>query len=243
MLPVLLVLLLALLVKDSLDNEAHRHGTIALPFCANPIPPGFVSSTVSPLRFHGLASFLTVFFHDHTALQKFALVTSNNRCPRWKFSASRGGFLSDKIGGYRLLLGILTVLSLSLFAVGTLPPLTIEVVLLFLTMGMLGMGNGAVFQLVPQRFPERIGILTGLVGAAGGFGGFLLPSLLGAIKDRTGQYSWGVYLIAAAFLVAALALLEIGTQWQANWHEASVDRAGIFSYRKSFRAPAQEVTE
>ena len=115
--------------------------------------------------------------------------------------------------------------------------------LLFLTMGMLGMGNGAVFQLVPQRFPERIGILTGLVGAAGGFGGFLLPSLLGAIKDRTGQYSWGVYLIAAAFLVAACALLYVGAQWQTKWHEASVDRAGIFSYRKAFRTPAQEIAE
>jgi NNP family nitrate/nitrite transporter-like MFS transporter len=110
-------------------------------------------------------------------------------------------------------------------------------------MGMLGMGNGAVFQLVPQRFPERIGILTGLVGAAGGFGGFLLPSLLGAIKDRTGQFSWGLYLCAAAFLFAAATLLHVGTQWHARWHQASVDRAGIFSYRRFFRAPAEETAE
>jgi NNP family nitrate/nitrite transporter-like MFS transporter len=82
-----------------------------------------------------------------------------------------------------------------------------------------------------------------LVGAAGGFGGFLLPSLLGTIKDRTGQYSWGLYIIAAGFLVAALALLQIGTQWSMKWQGASADRAGIFSYRRLFRSAAPEVVE
>jgi NNP family nitrate/nitrite transporter-like MFS transporter len=246
MLPVLLVLLLfALLAKDSPRQRSasawHEVASVLREsdtawFCF------FYCFTFG--GFVGLASFLTVFFHDQYGLAKVRAGDFTTIVVlAGSFLRPVGGFLSDKIGGYRLLLGLLTVLSLSLFAVGTLPPLTIEVVLLFLTMGMLGMGNGAVFQLVPQRFPERIGILTGLVGAAGGFGGFLLPSLLGAIKDRTGQYSWGVYLIAAAFLVAALALLEIGTQWHTKWHEVSVDRAGIFSYRKSFRTPAAEVTE
>jgi NNP family nitrate/nitrite transporter-like MFS transporter len=100
-----------------------------------------------------------------------------------------------------------------------------------------------VFQLVPQRFPERIGILTGLVGAAGGFGGFLLPSVLGAIKDRTGQYSWGLYVIAGGFLAASFMLLQVGTQWHTNWQEASVHQAGIFSYRKLSRSLAQEIPE
>ena len=49
------------------------------------------------------------------------------------------------------------------------------------------MGNGAVFQLVPQRFPDRMGIVTGIVGAAGGLGGFFLPSVLGATKDLSGS--------------------------------------------------------
>ena len=63
--------------------------------------------------------------------------------------------------------------------------------LLFIGMGVLGMGNGAVFQLVPQRFPERMGLVTGIVGAAGGLGGFFLPSMLGAAKDATGSYATG----------------------------------------------------
>ena len=113
------------------------------------------------------------------------------------FLRPMGGWLADRIGGYRLLLAILATLSASLFAVGTVPPIIVEVVFLFLTMGMLGMGNGAVFQLVPQRFPQRIGILTGLVGAAGGLISITVSSwsnqgphgsiLMGLVPD-----CWGV---------------------------------------------------
>ena len=194
--------------------------------------------------FVGFASFLTVFFHDQYGLAKVRAGDFTTIVVlAGSFLRPVGGWLSDKIGGYRLLLVLLCSLSVLLFSVGTLPALTTEVVLLFFTMGMLGMGNGAVFQLVPQRFPERIGVLTGLVGAAGGFGGFLLPSLLGTIKDRTGQYSWGLYLCAAAFVAATVTLLQLGTQWHLRWQRASVNRAGIFSYAKLFRAPEPEVAE
>jgi NNP family nitrate/nitrite transporter-like MFS transporter len=113
----------------------------------------------------------------------------------------------------------------------------LEVALLLPTMGMLGMGNGAVFQLVPQRFSERVGVLTGLVGAAGGLGGFFLPFLLGTIKQRTGQYSGGLFLFAAAFLLATVVLLQLGTRWQESWQEAAIERAGIFSYRNFASGP------
>ena len=107
-------------------------------------------------------------------------------------------------------------------------------------MGMLGMGNGAVFQLVPQRFSERVGVLTGLVGAAGGLGGFFLPFLLGAIKERTGQYSGGIFLFGTAFFVATLILLQLGTRWRMSWERAAAERAGIFSYRNAAESPVGE---
>jgi NNP family nitrate/nitrite transporter-like MFS transporter len=194
--------------------------------------------------FVGLASFLTVFFHDQYGLAKVRAGDFTTIVVlAGSFLRPVGGWLSDKIGGYRILLTLLASLAVALFAVGTLPPLVVEASLLFLTMGMLGMGNGAVFQLVPQRFPERIGILTGLVGAAGGLGGFFLPSLLGVVKDHTGQYSLGIYLIATAFLTASFTLLQLGVRWQALWPQPCVDRAGIFSYRRLFRSPAQQVSE
>ena len=191
--------------------------------------------------FVGLASFLTVFFHDQYAVSRvragdFATIV----ILAGSFLRPVGGWLSDKIGGYRLLMLLLAGVAGCLAAVATLPALPLEVAFLFLTMGMLGMGNGAVFQLVPQRFPERVGILTGLVGAAGGLGGFFLPFLLGAIKQRTGQYSGGLFLFAAAFFAAALLLLQLGTKWRTSWQEDSAERAGIFSYRSFTGSPMEE---
>jgi NNP family nitrate/nitrite transporter-like MFS transporter len=70
----------------------------------------------------------------------------------------------------------------------------------------LGMGNGAVFQLVPQRFGREIGVMTGLVGMAGGVGGFYLASTLGLAKQFTGAYQAGFLGFALLALVALLGL-------------------------------------
>ena len=93
---------------------------------------------------------------------------------------------------------------------------------------MMGMGNGSVFQLVPQRFAGRVGIITGMVGAAGGFGGFLLPSVLGAIKDRTGTFGLGLAVLAFVALAGAGVLLGVGRAWRSQWDAESARRAGLF---------------
>jgi NNP family nitrate/nitrite transporter-like MFS transporter len=116
------------------------------------------------------------------------------------------------------------------------------VVLLFAALGCLGMGNGAVFQLVPQRFADRMGLITGIVGAAGGLGGFFLPSMLGAVKDATGTYAFGLLLLAAAFFVGALALLQLGSRWTTEWQPQTVRRSGIFCYRGVVRGWFDEET-
>jgi NNP family nitrate/nitrite transporter-like MFS transporter len=61
----------------------------------------------------------------------------------------------------------------------------------------IGMGNGAVFKLVPEYFPHAVGSVTGLVGAAGGLGGFFPPLALGLIHRSTGAFTWGFALLAA----------------------------------------------
>jgi MFS transporter, NNP family, nitrate/nitrite transporter len=94
-------------------------------------------------------------------------------------------------------------------------------------MAMLGMGNGAVFQLVPQRFPDRVGILTGIVGAAGGLGGFLLPSLLGMMKERTGSFGLGFAMLAAIAGCGFVSLLFMRRTWRHSWPRESVLRAGL----------------
>jgi len=79
---------------------------------------------------------------------------------------------------------------------------------------MLGMGNGAVFQIVPQRFLSEIELITGIVGAAGGLGGFFLPSALGALKDFSGSYGTGLLCFALLVSTAVVLLLEFGVKWQ-----------------------------
>jgi NNP family nitrate/nitrite transporter-like MFS transporter len=183
--------------------------------------------------FVGFTSFLTTFFHEQYQLSR---VTAGDFTTIVVVSGSLlrpvGGWLSDRVGGYRLLLSLLAVLAACLGVVAALPPLAVVVPMLFVTVGCLGMGNGAVFQLVPQRFSSRMGIITGVVGAAGGLGGFFLPSILGAAKDATGTYATGLSLLAVAFVVGAFVLLELGSRWSSTWQEAAVKQSGIFSYRR-----------
>jgi MFS transporter, NNP family, nitrate/nitrite transporter len=246
LLPVMIVLILfALLAKESpRRTKPPKWKAIAAILCEPDTAwfCFFYSFTFG--GFVGMASFLTIFFHDQYGLTK---VRAGDFTTIVVFAGSFlrpvGGWLSDKIGGYRLLLLLLAGVACCLGGVGRLPALPVEVSLLFLAMGMMGMGNGAVFQLLPQRFPERVGMLTGFVGAAGGLGGFFLPFLLGAIKQRTGQYSMGLFLFAGAFLAATLILLQLGTKWRATWQEDSIERAGIFSYRSFAVTPMEETAE
>src|ERR1051325_7654135 len=86
--------------------------------------------------------------------------------------------------------------------------------LMFLAMGCLGMGNGSVFQLVPLRFPKEIGVMTGIVGAAGGVGGFFLPSVLGFLKKQTDSFSGGFFAFAATAFICAIALALVSRSWE-----------------------------
>jgi MFS transporter, NNP family, nitrate/nitrite transporter len=86
----------------------------------------------------------------------------------------------------------------------------------------LGMGNGAVFQLVPQKFRNEIGIATGVIGAAGGIGGFLLPTLLGSVKQMSGSYSAGMVVLALCAL-SALVILRLLVLLQKGWQTNKVE--------------------
>jgi NNP family nitrate/nitrite transporter-like MFS transporter len=189
--------------------------------------------------FVGFASFLTTFFHEQYQLSRVAagdfttLVVIAGSLLR-----PAGGWLSDRLGGYRLLVLLLGGFAACLLAVAAVPAVSIAVAVLFIGMGLLGMGNGAVFQLVPQRFPGRMGVVTGIVGAAGGLGGFFLPSVLGAVKDVTGAYTLGLVAFAATFLAGMVVLLELGSRWSRDWAPEAVRRSGIYSYRTALRRQA-----
>ena len=194
--------------------------------------------------FVGLTSFLTLFFHEQYHV---SAVRAGDFTTLVVFAGSYlrpvGGWLADKCGGYRLLLAIFAALGICLAGVGLLPALPVAVALLFVVMGLLGMGNGAVFQLVPLRFPASVGIITGLVGAAGGVGGFFLPYILGVSKDKLGGYSAGLFVFATIFLLAGPLLLALGRRWHAKWNTKIVEQAGVFAYRTARNRREQQLGE
>jgi NNP family nitrate/nitrite transporter-like MFS transporter len=89
--------------------------------------------------------------------------------------------------------------------------------LFVLAMACLGFGNGSVFQLLPHRYGTRVGVATGILGAAGSFGGFFLPTLLGWLKQSTGSYASGLAVLAALAVVALVMLSVVQGDWVGNW--------------------------
>ncbi|HKN94642.1 MAG TPA: MFS transporter, partial [Thermoleophilaceae bacterium] len=122
-----------------------------------------------------------------------------------------GGILSDRVGAERVLRwSFLATALLALCLAGTYKHIvTITIFCLALAVAF-GLGTGAVFKLVAAWFPNRVGAVTGVVGAAGGLGGFFPPLAMGIVKDATGNYVLGFVLLAlvAAICLATLARLS-----------------------------------
>lgn len=164
--------------------------------------------------FVGLASFLNIFFHDQYGLSKVAAGGCASLCVlAGSLLRPVGGYVADRFGGVRLLTAIYLGVGVVMLGLALLPPLVVGTTFMFVGMTLLGMGNGAVFQLVPLRFPREIGVLSGVVGAAGGLGGFCLPLGLGGLGQLTGSFASGFALFGLAGLASAIALAVVGRGW------------------------------
>ena len=131
-----------------------------------------------------------------------------------------GGALADRVGGVRALMAVFVVAALALAGVPQADTLPAALGLFVIAMLALGTGNGSVFQLVPQRFSAEIGVMTGLVGMAGGVGGFYLASSLGIAKQWSGSFAPGFYIFAGLALLALVGLMFVKGQWRATWGAA-----------------------
>ena len=179
--------------------------------------------------FVGLSTFLPIFFRDQYGLSRVAAGNFAALCVfAGSFVRPLGGHLADRLGGTRVLMAIYALIGLLAISAGLMLPLGLETVLLFVMMAVLGSGNGAVFQLVPLRYRRQVGVITGIVGAAGGLGGFVLPTALGTLKDRTGTYGGGFLVFGAAATACLLLMLAVRQGWQRTWagREAWPPQAG-----------------
>jgi NNP family nitrate/nitrite transporter-like MFS transporter len=179
--------------------------------------------------FVGLASALTIYFNDEYGL---SAVTSGLFTAAAVFAGSFvrpvGGWIADRIGGIRTLTLMYFSAAGWLFIVSFgMPHAGIALALFMLAMLSFGVGNGAVFQLVPQRFRKEIGVMTGFVGMAGGVGGFYLASSLGYSKQLTGGYQTGLLIFAALALAAVSGLTAVKGRWRTTWGAAHLIRAKI----------------
>lgn len=125
-----------------------------------------------------------------------------------------GGWLADRVSGVRVLLVLLLAIALCNFLFAkTMPSRSLAVMLLFGLYVCFGLGNGATFQLVPQRWGSRTGLMTGVIGAAGGIGGFYLPVVLGIARESTGSYQLGFAVFSALALLSFVLVTGLQRSW------------------------------
>jgi NNP family nitrate/nitrite transporter-like MFS transporter len=166
--------------------------------------------------FVGLSSFLPIYFHDQFGLSPIKAGYFTAACVfAGSFARPFGGALADRIGGTRSLSFVYLIVAGILFGVarGALPAVA-TLLLFILAMAALGMGNGAVFQLVPQRFRQDVGLMTGLVGMTGGIGGFYLAASLGYAQQYTGSYAFGFSIFAGMALMAFAGIVSVRPRWR-----------------------------
>jgi len=177
----------------------------------------------------GLGSFLPLMLRDQyhvtpvTAGLLTALVAGVG-----SLSRPVGGILADRVGGAPLLSILLGGVGIAYAICAMLPALPVVVVVLALLMLCLGLGNGAVFQMVPQRFAREIGLVTGVVGAIGGIGGFVLPNVLGQARAATGSFAPGfviLTMLAAGAMVLLRILMASAIGWRASWRREAEEAA------------------
>ena len=129
-----------------------------------------------------------------------------------------GGAIADKMGGVKsLYIFYGTVAFMAIVTASVKLPFALAILILFIIMASLGMANGAVFQLVPQRFGKDIGIMTGIIGASGGLGGTALIKTLGWSKGAFDGYSVGFFIFAGVVLIAIAGISLVKTRWRTTW--------------------------
>ncbi|MBP8144151.1 MFS transporter [Pseudorhodoferax sp.] len=171
--------------------------------------------------FIGLASFLPTYFHDQFKVSKIE-AGQLTMLATLMGSAVRvvGGALSDRIGGVHTLSGVLLLSALSLVACGFAGGSLVLTTLCFmLCFAAFGAGNGALFQLVPLRWPLSTAVAGSMIGEVGALGGGFIPNAMGQSMQHSGSYLWG-FLAFALLALAMLAMLRVvQIRWTRTWAE------------------------
>ena len=153
--------------------------------------------------FVGFCSILPLFFHEQYRVDGIAAGSIAALCGLvGSLIRPFGGHAADRIGGLRTLILALPLVVGVVAVLGEVTDVSVAVVLMVVAVGAMGVGNGVILQLASEWFPKQIGLASGVVGAAGGIGGFLLPLWLGTLKEVSGSYRTGLWVFALATGIA-----------------------------------------
>jgi NNP family nitrate/nitrite transporter-like MFS transporter len=169
--------------------------------------------------FIGLASFLPTYFYDQFKVTKIE-AGQLTMLATLMGSAVRvlGGYISDRVGGITTLGGVLMLVAITLVGCGFAGTSVALTTLLFmLCFAALGAGNGALFQLVPLRWPLSTAVAGSMIGEIGALGGGFLPNAMGQSKQFAGTYLWGFVAFAVLTLVMLAMLRRVQARWTRSW--------------------------
>jgi NNP family nitrate/nitrite transporter-like MFS transporter len=171
--------------------------------------------------FIGLTTFLPSYYHDQFGVSKVQ-AGQLSMLAAFMGAAVRvfGGWISDHWGGVNTLTAVLATVSVTLVLCGLAGNSLVATTLLFmLCFAALGAGNGALFQLVPLRWPLATAVAGSMIGEVGALGGGLVPNAMGLSKQYTGTYLWGFVLFALATVLVLLMLRTLQIRWTRTWAE------------------------
>ncbi|HZN47783.1 MAG TPA: MFS transporter [Ramlibacter sp.] len=171
--------------------------------------------------FIGLTSFLPSYYFEQFSVSK---VQAGQLTMLAAFMGATlrvvGGWISDRWGGLNTLTLVLAVVSGSLVLIGfTGQSLVLTTLLMMLCFAALGAGNGALFQLVPLRWPAATAVAGSMIGEIGALGGGLVPSSMGLARQYIGSYRWGFFLFAALALIVLAVMRVMQIRWTRTWAE------------------------
>ena len=171
--------------------------------------------------FIGLATFLPTYYFDQFHVSK---VQAGQLTMLAAFMGASvrvfGGWISDRWGGINTLTAVLVAVAVTLVLCGLASGSLVLTTLLFmLCFAALGAGNGALFQLVPLRWPLSTAVAGSMIGEVGALGGGLVPNAMGLSKQYAGTYLWGFVLFAVLALAMLLMMRKMQIRWTRTWAE------------------------
>ncbi len=171
--------------------------------------------------FIGLANFLPTYFYDQFKVTKVE-AGQLTMLATLMGSATRvvGGWLSDRWGGINTLSGVLVFVIVTLVVCGMMGDnLALTTLLFMLCFASLGAGNGALFQLVPLRWPLTTAVAGSMIGELGALGGGFIPNAMGQSKQHFGTYFYGFLAFAAVGVGVLLMMRVMQIRWTRTWAE------------------------